>query len=1061
MEGITSDQIIGKAVWQEVLGESFPRQRVKVRIPLFRETHAKNLGLLDENYKPITADVQKIHNREVEAVFYTELQAGEIKTVYVAENMESIPSISAERTEKGYRVSNGSICAEVPGDGYFFYDQLPAPLLSLTCHGETIAAGSLRSKSSPQKVRLTTVVSKTPVEAVIMIRYEKEDDSFYQAKLTLGSEEDNLLIEEYFSGFDSQFRLDFVSCPDYAFGRMHAPLEYKGKPDIFQRISYTVRYDQQDEIGFQPFYVWDKNCSTVMAFSSEHAKTAIGIVPIRASKWENGQQNRVWAIADRQNDQDCFFVQTEVKKGARNWLIACKDRKDFFRHTNFAVTSTYQTFGYIRNIPIERASFAEDMSSIYNGMSLTRYLQMPRFPNDLKNNPHPCLLVTPETRRIAQKNVQSWEWLRSTILAHKDDPDGYDPAGIYLALGDPAYAQKAKSLIIQWLQERLWQIIRMGYAFHENVCIRLSRPLRLVAIDYDLIVDAGCFSDEERCWIENALSFLMVCMQDPDYWPDRNVGFSKGNANFHSDYFSTLGILGCLLQWNPDSQAVLDYVEKQIEQDLEQCVAKSGAWNEAPNYQAYSMNYYSALFTALKYSGRRDYYTDSRFLKALDFLADLQTPVDPRSHIAHLPTIGDTAVNYWSQSFQNIFAIAAFMTRDSNPDFSRRMLRTWQRAGKIIINVGGEQNSIFKFSVAYLSPEFHVQLFGDFPWESHWYEDFGAVMKSRDANGFPDGYLLFKGGKISQHYDHDEGSLIWYAKGAPLLCDIGGQYFPSCDPTFLHNRLSFDHKTDQARGKMTGFYATSHTDFADLETVVIELQPWSEWPVRDLSWNFRYEKPAYSVAPIRWIRNVIYLKDEQALFLRDKVEGDTVSEMNFLSYTTAIHRSGDTFLLDGQFGVDMTVSLFSNQPYSAETYEWEYAGLDEPMFFDAFRIDWRKLRWVWEKPIKSMGEKVGILRIHGGKGQVFSAFLRSEQSELEVEYRQQGQIMECNYPDHRLVVVCGSQTLEYRHKDFSFVGKKAVFREKDGRWTADIHFGEKLTFRGREYMISQGEMILE
>jgi hypothetical protein len=618
--------------------------------------------------------------------------------------------------------------------------------------------------------------------------------------------------------------------------------------------------------------------------------------------------------------------------------------------------------------PIRKIYTADKLCAVYGGPGLYQAIRwtspVPFIPDD-----SPRLLVKKDELLRYRNRILGWIWMRETVMAHKDDMEGFDPAGVYNITGDEKYASIAKGYIMEWLDSRIWMITRMGYSLHEVVCIRLSRPLRLVALDYDLTASSSCYTKEDHVFILNAFAFLTQCTASPDYWPDKSAGFKKGNRNFHSDRFATLGTLACLLSGYRESKKWVSYVQKEIENELNTAVFEGGAWIEAPNYQAYSMNYLILLFTVLKNCGYKDNFRNTRFMETMDFLASIQTIKDIRCGIRMMPTLGDTAANYWSQGFMNIFAWAAKMTA-SDGDFSRRMMKAWTDAGRPVFNAGGELNSTFK-TAALVDPR--LQAFKDSVSISRYYPGFGAVMKTKNS------YLSVKCGEACMHYDHDEGSIIWYEKGVPVLADIGSQYFPSCDASFMHNRISIDHKTDESRGKVLYFASAPEADCIITKVDISRIQEWPEWPVRDTKWNFRYQSAPVDIPTNTWVRTVIYLKEEGALAIKDEVSGSLPYDRNLLIYSDSYSNHKDHLEFKGQFGTDVAVWNFNTT--SENVYDWGYDGLDEPMFKKAFGQDWHDYRWMWEGDMTAMAEKIQLLRSTCTPGSVSYSFLAASGSD--------------------------------------------------------------------------------
>ncbi len=950
--------IIGKLTIQEPLGIFWPRQYVCLQTALDRPAVLHHLMMTDPSGIPIDADFLSLDEESLTIGLMLSLNPNETLEYIIFEQASAFPCFAEiAETDGVISVRTSQFTCDFPSSGT--YSAPPPPILRF--FNETLRLSGLppllkgdeskfvnefrgASQSADGGIPethcavLQTRLTCRPLTVQADLRYAFTNGGCWNVTLEFFKDTADLKITESFSCKEPlPFTLRFNQTPHKIYARMHSPSAKKGRSDEWKRIEYTPTPD--DAVRLQPFYTWDTNTATLMQLYFM-GNTSLCAVPVCASQWKNGKAAGPVVKSDQ--------IELPVSGGARVWVLSLCFNDS--QRESVKLTSAYQNWENMLKNPMDKIRPADTLCAVYGSPSLEDALAWNRTWKPADDHPH--LLLQKQDIPHLRGQIQKWPWLRKALSEHKDDPNGFDPAGVYLLSGEDKYAEIAKTEIAGWLRTRIRLIADFGYSLHELVCIRLSRPLRLIALDFDLIADSPAVFVQEKVDILRQFAFLAHCMADPDYWPPVSAGFSKGNRNFHSDHFSALGTLACLLKGHPDAEAWASYVEAELDKELDYAVYPGGAWIEAPNYQAYSMNYLIFLFTALKNSGHRDFSADPRFLSAMDFLASIQTPPDIRCGIHLLPTVGDTAANYWTQSFQNVFAWAANLARD-NPEFSSRMMRAWNRAGQPVINAGGELNSTFK-TIALIDRSLAAAP-DELP-ESRHYPEFGACMRSET------GYLLLKAGKASMHYDHDEGSIIWYEKGVPILADIGSQYFPPVDAAFLHNRISVGGKTDECRGCLRSFTSTPEADFASVEVHIDRVQEWPLWPNRDPDWNFRRQPPPEQIPPHRWMRDLVWHKPTGALLIRDRVTGNLPFDQNFLFYANASENRNGFTDFSGQFGVDIAVRAFGGD--NDETFEWSYDGLDEPMFLRAFGMDWRSYRWLWEGEMKPMGEKIILLRTH-------------------------------------------------------------------------------------------------
>lgn len=971
---------------KEPFGIQWPQQYTILNVSHIGSLDIKNLCMYDSLDHETDADFISFKNNILVIGIMVSLYPFETKKMYISEkslNIKIPKCLQISKISDMYKICNGNLILQIPKPGIYLKDNIPAPIISvsnnnLSAHGYW--------KEPFEKADIKVRIENNAVHSKITVKYNFFTQGTLSTDIEIYKGMNEVLITETADILTANcFILKYAFTPQKTYCRMHTPSKTIGVTDEWKRISFNAQ-NQITQISLQPFYSWDMDTATLIQYYNDNS--GICIVPIKASLWENAQMHNI-----RTYLKDTLVIEAPLNKGSRCWGMSLYNGLAYELNNSISLVTEYQNWENMLNSPIEKIYRSDRLCAIYGGANLTKALEwLSIIPENVSFTPH--ILADKEEICKTAEHVKNWPWMIKTIQEHKDDKNGFDPAGVYCVTNIEDYALKAKQCISIWLISRIQLLLTFGYSLHELVCIRLSRPIRLVAIDFDLTCHSKHYSMSDRKFIYSSLTFMMKAMESEDYWPDRIKGFKMGNRNFHSDRFSALGILACLLNEYPLSKDIIRYVQKQIDEELEYCIKDNGAWIEAPNYQAYSMNYLITLFTAFKNSSHRNYFNNRQFRKTLEFLSDIQTPYDIRYGAHMIPTIGDTAANYWSQSFSNIFAWAAKMTEGR---FSKKMMQAWRRAGSPVFSSGGELNSTFKMLLltdnTLKSSKKSYKSFVE-------YEGFGVIARKRQS------YLCIKSGDISMHYDHDESSIIWYENNTPILLDIGSQYFPSCDASFMHNRISLDMKTDQSRGSVICAKSNGNIALVITKTEINRIQKWPLWPVTDPNWNFRYQSDPIDVDRHIWKRILIYHIKHKAILVIDELEGTLPYEQNFLFFAKSNKKMENYFHFIGQSDINMNVWVFNGN--CSDVLKWSYEGLDEPLFKNAFSMNWKDFTWMWDKPITNMAEEVQILRSSftpSSRAVTFiSADLKGKKIPQNVNFRTQSNIFEWTKNQNKITI---------------------------------------------------------
>ncbi len=539
------------------------------------------------------------------------------------------------------------------------------------------------------------------------------------------------------------------------------------------------------------------------------------------------------------------------------------------------------------------------------------------------------------------------------------------------------------------IQKRLDKWVRefsaLGPTVDPLIGISLARLWRSTCIAFDMVADSKAFTPEERIVFLRKFTFIAEVASTYDAWPQTETGLGRGNPNFHPDYFCAKGISAALLNGHPRQREWMQYSIDEAVKFLRSYHFPSGCSDETATYQMCGLGYMLLLATALKNAGGDDLFELEPMMKrSFDYLAETQTPKDPRTEFCMLPTLGHVTSYGWSQSLQVYFAWAAKATAETDPEFSKRMMSAWERAGSMPISLHDfSYDSIWwqpfclidRYLPSEESPTHH---------QSKMHEGLGAIFRAVHDND-KEGYLLVKMGESRGHYDPDEGSLIWYAYGVPILADFGCQYNPNIECAWLHNRVSFDH-WNEAWGSyfnITESHLGENVDYICGEMVVKNLCTQGEWPIRRTDFDFRLLPGPRNIDPIKWRRHVLYVHDCEAIVINDEFDGSQPTDWNLQVFAEEVKVSGNSAHFKGQFGIDLQVCISQPMKPDISISSFEHLGFNEPRLPFYW---WKAVQWTAPEGaiFGPMGERALSLRVKDTSSQGYLALLIAKKPDQHV-----------------------------------------------------------------------------
>lgn len=1002
------------ARWQvtEYLGLDWPEEVVHADLTLPGQFPDGPLSVVDETGRAVPAQLIR-QGQQVQVWYPARLHPYEAKTYHLVVGQPSQDSplqfrlcgSLAEVTGQHFAVRLAWTAAEGGVETYADPQplaDLPGPIQRLRGpDGVWFGGGRWRGEMAVHAWRCE-IIEQGPVIVILRQTYTLADEAEISLEYRLDAAAPAVQVTTRCRGLPAQAALEVELYqpgtfePTHVFWRPHSPSAWHGPSDAhdFSRQIYILRWPASpDRVRVYPFHAWVLDATVLWACWEQHAErndmlVAAAIRPSRTYIQGAGQQ--VWTGASVYDPLELVACEVDGRKQLTLTFPLQNGQKLFFLGM-LDRQGALPTYG----APHSRV---ECLHRQMQCLSLDEYQQMCLDWPGMDQIPFPHLMLPAKEVPQVRQRFREWPWLRERFEAHVEDrffdahdqpdmriralpsgdnqpPLGSDWGGAYLLTGDVTYAQRARqqieSRIDRWVQE----LAGIGPTADALIGISIARPWRAVSITFDFIAASDAFSKEERLHLLRKLAFIYEACSTADAWPPPESGIGRGNPNFHSDVVSAKGIAAALLNGHPRQREGMDAAVREMAEYMRNYHFPSGCSREAATYQLAGLNHVLLLAVAVRNAGGRDLFADEpAILRSFDYLAQTQTPPDPRSGFCMLPTLGHVTVYPWCQTLQVYFAWAARFTAQTNPAFSRRMMAAWKRAGGMAFSWHDwREGAIWWPAVCLLDVDLPADNCNA-PLASRLYKGLGAILRASHADG-TQGYLLVKMGASRGHYDPDEGSLIWYAYGQPLLADFGCQYNPNIECAWLHNRISVNHENEiGTHFRVLTSVLQPGMDYLCGEMPIAVTQAWPEWPVRETEFNARLLPGPHPIPPVIWRRHVLYLHACEAIVLLDELTGDQPTDWNLQVLADEARVTERSAHFRGQQGVDLDVYLAQPPVPDIALSAFQHLGADEPRLPLYW---WKGLRWTAPEgtTFSRMDERALTLRAHARPGEDYLALL--------------------------------------------------------------------------------------
>lgn len=472
--------------------------------------------------------------------------------------------------------------------------------------------------------------------------------------------------------------------------------------------------------------------------------------------------------------------------------------------------------------------------------------------------------------------------------------------------------------------------------------------------EYDIIASFGHLTaaeaDEFKDDVVRAVDFFIG--SDPARFPSKATpnanpeeyatGFAAGNR--WTDAFLAAGLAGLTFPELPQSKAWVQYAVQQTLFQLE-AGDMDGAWPEVPRYHHWTLLLLSGWLPALERRTGLALYDDPHLKALVDWPVRFSSPLVRFPQITARHPRGVPCNPAWGDSdYGNPFAVCALYGSAyarSDPEFSRRLMWMWRRAGSPWQG-GWQFGLIFPMLVDPALPD-APQTLG-----SECCRELGYVALRSGFDTPHETWVTMRAGQAHNHKRFDLGSIDIFSHGIPLVC--GAQSGPYREPEILWNRwvgannaVAFMGQAETTGPKVSNPYV----DVRGLQSVhsgtlkAFFTSPTVDYAAGDCSRS--RARRVSEVDAFQWVRHLAFVKNPDYLLVWDQC--DSVMSSRWFLHTTATEFEWKRGSITAKtaYGVDLDVHVLSptdeqapnekQGPFGAWSYSDPKSDANEPYPF--------------------------------------------------------------------------------------------------------------------------------
>jgi len=602
--------------------------------------------------------------------------------------------------------------------------------------------------------------------------------------------------------------------------------------------------------------------------------------------------------------------------------------------------------------------------------------------------------------------------------------------------------------------------------------------MRVAPVADALLSEEAGLSKEQQDELRTLAAYICYTTVDPDNRPDRIQGFMSGSANQGSSPPIMLGMYAKMIADHPMAQEWMKFSGQFAVWDLDRYVNEAGAPQECQHYAGTTCTFDMTGMAALS-----DSIDLSEALPKLRALARMRLntlpPTDPMFGKRTILPMGDTA-----PEGDVILGFLAVVLRKMDPELSAQCARAWQESGS---PTGGFTD--LRFLMPTDLPTAPPQR------QSMRIDGYGAVLRGGQQAPTEPFVNYYHGSFSWGHYDSDQGSIIFFAKGTPILYDFSSMYYPSIRQWVFHNAITYDNEEPDpplpcpGRGHPDCFYTGSQWvehktepftfweyDFDPLgegaAASLGDIHGFAATPVADWAMGkqhhkqmklepYRYDKPGVALRgrleaqkklalkrPFTWTRQVVLVKEDDPmgvnyLVIADDLEGqkELQPNMNLWFMTEPFTLNGTRATAKAQFA-DIMVDVLVAEPTK---FAWVQAEAAHKFGY-TMSADFKRL---WNRDFE---ERLRMLRIPQQPGGGFLVVIyprRPQEPTPRLERLAGKQALKLTLPDQTHYVFLPVKPDTFKESDVTMEGPGGVVElYSDGRVAAAIFGPGVINARG-------------
>jgi hypothetical protein len=828
--------------------------------------------------------------------------------------------------ERGVRLSPFGVSLDIPAIG--------SNIEAATCPGPIcgfagqLMQGEIHCKQPLDRATLTRLNSG-PLFEEYELRYQFAQNRGYVISLRFWSHEPMVEVSERFSlGMDAvlkwtlnpQKHFTHILSRDSFEGESQPTLEPLGAEhprDVLCRLQMPVLTE---------YFIPNNRGWLALLDERDHPRGMLGIMGLYGARWEEPVANMP-ELLDRKGTVEWH---ASLASGSRHWLLY-----------HGPVETSYT--------PQRRFVFHR-LHGEFNACRLDEHLDLTG-QSTFDEPAGEGFFGQGDYHARAKDRVAAFASLQTVL----NQPDAWmqQNGGMHLAcyryLIDPSplHARALYDHLIARFEKwvRQFQGHRTGENDYMKNVIGFSRYLRGMLLGYEMLRRDGVLTAEQVGKLNAYFVFAARRITDEGRWPHSRTTlhpdhpessrdfytyggehkpdrlyWTNSLPNFQGDPLCALAHLSAVLHHHPDAPAWRRLALADIDGQLDAYSGKSGAWQESINYALYTLSYFVITFRALKAHVGIDYFHDERVRRLASWLVRFLGPKDKRWDKYTWPGVGNAICPSSGGEFLLCFAGQL----DENDPLRHDLLSVWQKL---------ESNCIpsehYPTVMAALAPTIdrdHALR----PLTSECMDEVGVAMRDRHTLSH-ESYLFQKIGFAKDHYEADESSFNWYAKGTPLCMDYG-TYTGDVGVGGAHNIVEIPDEDNLRRGYLKAHHFTPLLDYTHCECPVTLKLLWgrvrSFEEVENKDGKIDRTKTPYfyigdknPIGPKVWkLRKLLFVKPDYVV-LFDRVYGQVPHRYNLHVTGDPIQREGHLLRSRGRFDLDLLACVQHPQQFEMQTGE--------------------------------------------------------------------------------------------------------------------------------------------